>query len=100
MCHEPSLLCLPLSSTCGPSLVPSIDVYKWTALAVSISLDFRLCWLVDAFQVEEINCSAFRYRKVCQTHEELKVLVSKFNRKNNNEDVFGFLGISVQGNKY
>jgi hypothetical protein len=33
----------------------------------------------DDSQVEEINCSIFRNRKGCQTHEELKVLVSKFN---------------------
>jgi hypothetical protein len=37
---------------------------------------------LDDSQVEEIiNCSTFRYRKGCQTHEEIKILVSKFNRK-------------------
>jgi hypothetical protein len=51
--------------------------------------------------VEEINCSSFRYRKCCRTHEELKVLVSKFNRKIIIKVFFvGGLGISVQGNKY
>jgi hypothetical protein len=48
--------------------------------------------LIDDSQIEEINCCTFQYRKGCQTHEELKVLVSKFNRKNNIKAVvFGFL---------
>jgi hypothetical protein len=41
----------------------------------------------DESQVEEINCSTFQYRKGYQTHEELKVLVCKFNRSNNNKGV-------------
>jgi hypothetical protein len=48
--------------------------------------------LIDDSQIEEINCCTFQYRKGCQSHEELKVLVSKFNRKNNIKAVvFGFL---------
>jgi hypothetical protein len=40
-------------------------------------------------------------RNGCQTHEELKILVSKFNRRNNiKADVWGVLGISVQESKY
>jgi hypothetical protein len=43
-------------------------------------------------QVEKINCSTFQYGKGCRTHEELKVLVRKFNKKNNIKAVvFGFL---------
>jgi hypothetical protein len=57
--------------------------------------------ICDDSQVVEINCSTFRYRKGCRTYEELKVLVSKFNRKNNiKEGVLGFLCISMQENKY
>jgi hypothetical protein len=50
----------------------------------------------DDSQMEELNYSTFKYRKGCQTHDEMKVLVSKFNGKNNNTGVFGFLGISMQ----
>jgi hypothetical protein len=45
----------------------------------------------DDSQVDEINYSICQYRKSCQTHEELNVLVSKFNKKNNIKSVvFGF----------
>jgi hypothetical protein len=56
--------------------------------------------LGDDSQVEEISYSTFQYRKGCRTHEEMKLLVSKFNKKYNNKGVFVFLGITVQGNKY
>jgi hypothetical protein len=49
--------------------------------------------MVDDYQVREINCSIFQYKKGCQTHEELKVLVSKFNRKINNKTLV--LGVLV-----
>jgi hypothetical protein len=48
-----------------------------------------LTWCpLDDSQVDDINCSTFKYIKVCRTHEELKVLVSKFNKKIYKKQVF------------
>jgi hypothetical protein len=68
-----------------------IYAYHWLHLCLDA---------IDDSHVEAINCSTFQYIKGCRTHGELKVLVSKFNMKNNNKCVFWVLGISVQGNKY
>jgi hypothetical protein len=83
-----------------PILSPSYWTFvELTLVTLSQPTVVSLRWAGDDSQVEEISCSTFQYRKGCQTHEELKIFVSKFKSKNNNKGVLGFW-VSVQENKY